>query len=521
MLSPNDPPGAAASPLSSPLRWVVIGLIVVVALGTRLPAPTRVDVIGDEMLHLESWRNRYRTDDILPLFRARLEQNKKIPPAAKTYLLHWYRTNPLFQRALMSSGHPAPTYCVLAEGIEAATHSSLLALRGPSVLFSLLALVVAYGLGRELKDDTLGLWLAGFVAISPLPQIYAGIGRPHAMSQLAQLSVVWLFAREARRHYASPWRLLAGALAAQTAHWAGWALIGPLVFGELIGRYLAGSTLATLARQTWWYVAGSLGLVAVFVLMTSGNSAYDANMGYRGPYRLWEYVCVASPFSHMMGLGEPWLWAAGGAFVVLIAAGLAAVFDRGYDLRVVRWPFLVALGLVCAAGVVMCAGTRHVLVYTPMPLVLSALGARKVLTPDAPGARLAVLTAVLAVFVPWSLFYAEDPYRHVLTNDPRYSEIAVDLKAGLAPGDVWITFPYFYGNPLFRWGPFPEPIQPLSLDDFHKAVAGRPADRACFVLVPQLIADSDPALASPAFKRIYGAQITLLKLPPVAKPPGG
>ena len=514
MPNPNDP-GASRpdSPLGT-LRLAVLALIAVVALGTRVPAPWRVDVIGDEMLHLESWRNRYRTDDVLPLFRARLEQNAKLPPAAKRLLLHLYRTSPLFQRSLMASGHPAPTYCVLAESIEAATHSSLLALRGPSVFFSLAALVVAYYLGKELRDDALGLWLAGFLAISPLPQIYAGIGRPHALSQLAQLSVILLFAKEVRRGYATPWRLLAGALAAQTTHWAGWALIGPLVFGELIRRRLGGVSVRTLLRQTWWYVAGSVGLVGVYVAMTTGNSAYDANVGFRGPWRLWEYVCVASPLSHMMSLGEPWLWAAGGAFVGLIAAGLVAAFDPTYELRYVRWPFATALVLVCAAGVVMCAGTRHVLVYTPMPLVLSAMGARRLF--GAGRVSLGALAAVLAVFAPWSLFWAEDPYKHVLTNDPKYSRIAADLRAGLGPGDVWFTFPYFYGNPLFQYGPFPEPTQPLGVPEFHEALAKRPAGRACFVLVPQHMADGDPALAGAVWRRTYGAGLTLLKLPPPA-----
>ena len=57
-----------------PMSWerIAVVLLVFVALATRLPAPWGPEVIGDEMLHLESWRNRYRTDDMMPLFMRRL-----------------------------------------------------------------------------------------------------------------------------------------------------------------------------------------------------------------------------------------------------------------------------------------------------------------------------------------------------------------------------------------------------------------------------------------------------------------
>ena len=50
------------------------------------------------MLHLESWRNRYRTDDMMPLFMRRLELNPRFSPSQKQALREVYHAHPLFQR---------------------------------------------------------------------------------------------------------------------------------------------------------------------------------------------------------------------------------------------------------------------------------------------------------------------------------------------------------------------------------------------------------------------------------------
>ena len=46
------------------LKYIAAILIILLAAITRLPSPWRMDVTNDEMLHLESYRNHYRTDDI-------------------------------------------------------------------------------------------------------------------------------------------------------------------------------------------------------------------------------------------------------------------------------------------------------------------------------------------------------------------------------------------------------------------------------------------------------------------------
>lgn len=497
-----------------PRSWerIAVVLLVFVALATRLPAPWGPEVIGDEMLHLESWRNRYRTADMMPLFQRRLDLNARFSTQQKQTLRDLYQGHPWFQRLLLvQSDPPSPTYSALGEVIESLSHSNLLALRLPSVVFALLALILAFFLGRMMGDDVLGLWVAGLLAIGPLPQLYAGLGRPHGLAQLALLGVIYAFAAERRYRYPSPWRFWVVALLAQTTHWSSWAIIGPLVLGEMVIRLREGTSLWQLIRQTWWYALGSVALVGVFLLQATGTSAFGANVGFPGVLTLWEYVCRASPFGHLGRFGAVGLWISGLAFVALVAVGLWAMFHRTDALRSARWPMLVAVLVSVWGTCVMCAGVRHMMIYATMPIVLAGVGARS-LFPSRESAA-AGLAAVLVVFTTLSLWGAEDPYRTILVHDSRYSEIARDLHSALKPGDVWISWPYFAGSPLYRYGPFPEPILPLTEQEFQQALDDRPADHACFVLTTPQDAAQNPTLRPATDKTEYLNGMTLVRLP--------
>ncbi len=494
------------------LRGLALGLLIVLALGTRLPAPWRTEVLGDEMLHLESWRNHYRTSDVMPLFRTRLERHPSIPAAWKSTLLHLYHTNPLFRRVPFLVGDPpSPAFNVVSETSEILSHSSLLALRLPSVVCSLLALLVAYAIGRELWDDALGLWVAALLALGPVAQIFAGIGRPHTLSQVALFGVILMFVREQRRGYESPWRFLLVCLLAQTTHWAGWAVIGPLVVSELVRRWISEVSLGRLFRQSWWYALGSvvlLGILKLFVLVTSATAA---NVGYPGARTLWGYLCITSPFGHLAGFGTVGLTLSGVMFIALVALGVHTTFERDSRLREFRWPFLATLVSSAISACAMCAGTRHMLLYVPIPIVLAGIGARRLF--GRPSASYAALVAVLAIGTLLSLFYTEDPYRYVLTNDARYSAVARDLRARMAPGDTWVSLPYFLAMPLYREHAFPEPAMPLNETEFHEFLQARPKDHACFAFVPIHIADGDPMLGGAVWRRTYLSGMTLVELP--------
>lgn len=86
------PPSEIVGKFAASSRWlkyIAAILIVLLAAITRLPSPWRMDVTNDEMLHLESYRNHYRSDDISPdllrqLERARILTAGKIGLCPKT-----------------------------------------------------------------------------------------------------------------------------------------------------------------------------------------------------------------------------------------------------------------------------------------------------------------------------------------------------------------------------------------------------------------------------------------------------
>ncbi len=190
--------------------WFVIALVLLTGLTafTRLAAPGQTTVTNDEMHHLESWRNRYRTDDAYPLFLERLEGSGMLSEKRLELVRKAYHASPLVQRAFIVLVDPQPPgFPIMAEIIEATTRSSLLALRIPSVIASILAVWLMYRLGRALRDPTLGLWLAALLAIGFLTQVYAGIGRPYSIAQFATVLLVYAFVREQQAGHASPRRL--------------------------------------------------------------------------------------------------------------------------------------------------------------------------------------------------------------------------------------------------------------------------------------------------------------------------
>ena len=71
---------SSSSPMGA-LVLVGMALAVLLTAYTRLPAPWRVGVTNDEMLHLESFRNHYRTDDIYPVFVRKVELAGREPMA--------------------------------------------------------------------------------------------------------------------------------------------------------------------------------------------------------------------------------------------------------------------------------------------------------------------------------------------------------------------------------------------------------------------------------------------------------
>ena len=462
-------PTLALSSSSSSRRWMFAILLVLVAISflTRLPSPWRLDVINDEMHHLESWRNRYKSQDIYPLFLQKLELSGRLSPAKLNLLHKFYQSSPLIQRALIVLVDPQPpVYPVLAEITQKMTDSSLVSLRLLSVLFSLLAIWVAYLAGREIRDPMCGLWLASWVCIGAVSQFYAGIGRPYALTQLTILLAIWAFVRWHKKKM-SLGSMLGMCLLAQGVQWMAWAVVGPLVAMALVREIRKG--WRTLLGKYWWYLATSV-LLLLYMLVQMQNPTV-ANQG-----GMWSWgwigwcLAVASPVGHLGSFGDGALYVGASAFALICLAGIAEIC-RGRNEKGWLYGGILASamgGLV--AAIVAGISVRFAINYITPMLVLAALGMTLLI-----GQReilgYVVLLLVLGVFGWMALGHPENPYERIDTYDVPWSQVAKVVRQELQPGEPWIAYPPNIANNVYRYAKLPEPMLPANAVEFNQALS--------------------------------------------------
>jgi hypothetical protein len=490
---------------------IAAGLVIVLC-ALRLAAPWRFVVINDEMHHLESWRNRYRTDNIYPMFMDRLEKTHRLSPKRLELVWKVYRSSPIIQRGIIVLVDPQPPiFPVMAECIEAVTHSSLIALRLPSMLSSLAAIGFAYLLGARVKDRSTGLWMAGLLAMGALGQAYAGIGRPYAMAQAAVVAFLYFFVREQQENNPTPRRLWLAALVAQAVQWMAWAIVGPLVVWELVRRYRAGARLPTLIKQTWWYALLSLILLCEMAVQLA-NPTISRQAGNVGVSMIWGQLCIASPFDHLASFGDGGFQLGGLIFLYLILLGVMVILFEGSGLlRTSPWPLGIAMASTLLAMLVIGSAMRFMMTYILVPLLLASLGARWVCRREA--ISNSVLAVVTAIFVLLTLFHPDDPFNQILAGDTYYDQVAQRIKAELKPGGGWMAVPYFLANDVYRYGPFPEPCQPQVLADIQPCLDNRSTQAPTLVL----IYDTDIRHLGqvPVLRRWnYRNGVVLLEIPP-------
>ncbi len=237
--------GLAASGAS---RWlVVLALWSVVVLGVvpRVMAPAVMgNTIDEAHHHLQSWARAYGSDDVYPVFRARLEKGGLLPgrlAALEPWALWVYDAGPVAQRGLVVLTDPQPPlYPVVAELTQWVSGSSLGALRGWSVLFGVLSVGLAFMVGRGARDVATGAWFAALLGGAALSQWYSGIGRPYTFAQAMLLLSAWAFVAQAKQAGdVRRWRRLLGAgLLAQLGQWMVWPVVGVMLLGGLVGARL-------------------------------------------------------------------------------------------------------------------------------------------------------------------------------------------------------------------------------------------------------------------------------------------
>ncbi|MFP8878222.1 MAG: glycosyltransferase family 39 protein [Myxococcota bacterium] len=500
--------------------WMVAAavLIAVVTAETRLSAPWRVIFTNDELHHIESWRHRYRTDDIYPMVVTKVERSGLLNDRQFELFESFYNLGPLAQRALAVVFEiQPPSFPVLAEVIEAITHSNLIALRSLSVVASLAAVLLMWLIGRRLQDDLLGFFMAGLLAIGPLTQVYAGLGRPYALAQAGLLGAIYVFIRERSVKRSSPRRFLLAALLAQTTQWIVWAEVGPLVLVELWQRWREGSSLPKLLRQSWWY-----GVLSVLLLceMAFHMATNVQTLKYFGRSGVLSHIAMGSPFAHLASFGDVGLFAGGLALLGLMLLG-AVAFGRddraSLELRV---GLIGALLGSVVAPLMIATNYSFSVTFCVVPTMFAAIGLRSLFA--RPQLGFATVVAIVSAFGLLGWVHPEQPHTRILDHDsPEYDEIAIRLASELGPNDRWTAFPYFKANCLYPFADLPEPDWAISFDEFRELVRNRKTSGSYFIVIRQihhpkpelveLLQDADAELIEE-----YLGNYSLVKLPPRA-----
>lgn len=507
---------AAASP-SDPSHWwrrlLILALLAFFAVRC-VPSVWRYDVLLDESAHLETWKNRISGDCVSPTILAKLQSTHRVSPRIRQQMVDLYMSHWWIRRALYAIVD-SPCFSIPAEISASWTHSSLLALRLPSLLFTAASLVVLYALGVRLKDDVLGFWLCALFLASPLEQVYTGIGRAYALTTFGLVLLIYAFVcHQLRAAARSPWRVLLAALLVQGSHVAAWFLVFPFVLVTLIVWLRQCRGFGRFLGSTWWYAAGTGVLLAICALAaTMGSAQNNLSFSWRKPLA---YLGTASSFGQLTVLGATGHTVATIAFTVLVAAGIWMIACNR------RWPLSLRVGLLAGllfagiGGFVACMAIRHILTELPIAMIVAGLGARSLFVPKNLN-FLAILVLLVGTTV-LSLAFPRTAYGWLLEGEAPTGKIAAYLKANLHADDAWVAMPYYRALPLYQYRPLPDPMLPLNDADFDKIMQNRTPWHSLLVLTESDVRQKFPVLRDCPDVKEFDGGVWVVHLP---APAGG
>ncbi len=440
------------------------------------------NTIDEAHHHLESWARAYGSDDAYPVFRERLERGGLLPgrlARLEPLALRVYDAGPLAQRGLIVLTDPQPpAYPVLAELTQWVTGSSLLALRSWSVAFGVLAVWLAYRVGRDACEPAMGLWFAALLGGAALSQWYSGIGRPYAFAQAMLLLAVWAFVHQFHRPgEVKRWRwMLLAALGAQLAQWVIWPVVGLLLLAGFVSARCGGVAWKPILKPLVWYVPASL-LLCGYLAVQLLNPTVSTQAGAASWAVVLRDVAIASPFAQVGGVTtdgiDRGLLFGGWLFIALVFIGAVAMLwvavgwlhgdgasPRNASTEAKCLPGLSVTLLAAALVSVLIAVLvnsqwRFQLTLALLPMLVAAWGLRKVcLTPTVS----CVITSLYAVSVLSLTLLSPLPRYEVMWTETRYTQVAATLSAELGPDDRWSAYPYFFAAPTYRYADLPEPV---------------------------------------------------------------
>jgi mannosyltransferase len=346
---------------------------------------------------------------------------------------------------LRQDGAP-PLYYLLLHGWTSVFGTSAFAVRGLSGLFGVLALAVAWVLGRRLGGVRVATALTLLLASSPFAVRYSSETRMYSLLVLLVLLGAAAVSWAARRP--GPWPVVAvgasGAALLLTHYWTAYLLVvvGLLSLAGLrrhraaATRVLAGLLVAGVAFLPWLPIAR-------WQLAHTGTPWADAG----------GFTSLTAALGGWQGGGSVPAVLLGNALVVLVVLALVAV-PAGGEVRLgvshspQRWALLaLSLGTLLVAGVASmltssAVVSRYTSVALPAFLALAALGIAGL-----PGRR--TRTAVLALCVVVGLGVSAGQVGRPRTQA---AEVADALRAA-APGDLVVFCPDQLGPSVSRLAP--------------------------------------------------------------------
>lgn len=471
-------------------RWrLAMGILMLVAAWFAWGSISGMDVIVDETAHLESWRNRHSGDLVSDYLVRKFEANQRLSPELKKTIIGIY----LDHRAVRFLTYwmtDTPGYSTIAEITREVSGSSVQALRAVSALAAILSIPLLFRLGRCWADESVGFLLAVLFIAGPMVQLYAGIGRPYALMLFAQFLLLYRFTLLMTLPGTSTSTVFLAALFAQSIHYSAWFMALPIVAATGWTCWTRCKSWRGFLAGTWWYVVASVAMVghATIAMAISPSVGGNTSFSLSG---LWENLGLASPFGSLEGLGsQPGKWGSALAFLALIALGFWASLRPGKEADGRKFIAVSGLAMAILGCFIAGGAIRHLLAYLPIPLLLAAYGLRVCLGSFAkPVGGAIVVTAFLG-----SVLAPIDVYRRLLPDEARYSQVAGWLREQLG-NTPWAVIPYYYSNPLYQYGPLPEPFLPIGDSDFNEFLAGTTGTVGRVVLTTEDLAREHAELA--------------------------
>jgi hypothetical protein len=429
-----------------PWPVLVVGLLVLSAMGLRVAAALRPGLWADEIFslamatghsleHPASEANASRGDFVEPreaqspsFFRRYTEHDER--PAGVRQVVH----------AVLLSDTSPPLYYVLLNFWTIGFGTGDAALRLFSVLCAALSLPLLWLLGRELGGDRVAWSACLLFSFSPVAMFYSVEGRMYSLLFFLTLGLAWLtlqLSADGRRAWIAPLWVLAGVSGLLTHYFFAFVWIACLVW-----LWSCGGT----DSRRWTALLAGITLLAVlpwYLEVPTSLARWRVTAGWLNGNLEWPEALV-KPFTLAGGLlsGTSYLggWRRADGLTALLLLLLVIWIAREGSIRrvfsggpLLLWAWLAAACLGPLVFDLLRDTTtsnipRYALPGLPSAILLAALGMSQL----PPKIHVLFLSAILLAWLPGS--------RAILSHVPRpwepYPKVAASVDTWAHPGDL-------------------------------------------------------------------------------------